>query len=253
MNHLQDNASIPRVFLRQLRPRQLLSVWLLDDGHFFLVLHVRWRLIFSVLRPLARSRLFVLCFCPKPSQVDACETVDLEFPSVLVWIALKRYGLFWSLKKIVVKICVLPSALPSQGQPIMSEGKWRGRVGGGQRPCPSSWGLDALRLWPQRMAALHLARFLEAGILDFLCIQYLWLCVPQALNCRLCLKICGTGSQIIISVLHQALSVNKAFMLLAWLTASYLILETLCVLDVITHIRNPRLGEVGCIFQVIQL
>ena len=114
---------------------------------FFLVYCVKWRLIFSVFQPLALSHFFVLCFCLKSSQVHACATVDLEFPSVLVWIALKRHGLFWSLKKIVVKICILLSDLPSQVQPIMSEGKWRECVGRGQsalslllRP-GCSWGM----------------------------------------------------------------------------------------------------------------
>lgn len=247
MNYLRDNALIPRVFLRQLRPRQLLIFWLLDDGHFFpgVICEMETHFLsvpaagsFSFLCPVFLSEIFSgTCLWNCWSWVSICLGLDCTETS---WVVL-----------IIEENCsqdLHPSfCLAFSGSASHVRGKVKGICG------LCSWDLDTLGVCPQRMAALHLARLLEAGILDFLCLQYLWLCMPQALNCRLCLKICGTGSQIIISVLHQALSVNKVFMLWAWLTASYLILETLCVLDVIIHIRNPRLGEVGCIFQVIQL
>ena len=149
-----------------------------------------------MLRPLARSRLFVLCFCPKPSQVDACETVDLEFLGLDCTETLRVVLIIEEncSRDLRPSFCI---AFPGSADNV------RGKV-----KVTCGWRTEALSLLPRPgcsqavptengcPASCKVPRGWNSW---FSMHKYLWLCVPQALNCRLCLKICGTGSQIITS------------------------------------------------------
>lgn len=99
--------------------------------------------------------------------------------------------MFRSLKQIVARICLLP-CLPRFDQSCQRKREGDACVED-RAPCLSSWDLDGPGACQQRMAALQPEGLLGAGILGFLCIRYLWLCIFQVRNCRLCLKIWVDG------------------------------------------------------------
>lgn len=155
---------------------------------------------FSFLCPVLLSETISgRCLWNRWSWVSICLGLD---GTAMSW-------MFRSLKQIVARICLLP-CLPRFYQSCQRKSEGDACVED-RAPCLSSWDLDghgachADREW--LLSSLRGCLGLES--LVFYALWYLWLCIFQAQNCRLCLKIWVDGSQIIIAVLHQALSVNK--------------------------------------------